>query len=498
MRKGSTLRSTETDKIQKKEGNGMKRWISLVALFCFIFMAGTIKAAEISNAQLKQLIQTIQQLKTKVDTLEQKVKQYEEKQEELAQEAKELKKAKSSLEDLQKALGGISIKADTTFVGQGTINNDDNNNTEHDEGDVQDATFSYDLEIADQIWDKGLAYMLIEGGNGNGVDEEVPTVSGFNGDARGDSSTEVTEAWYEQEVPLGKAGNLTFTLGKVDLTNYFDCNEVANDETVMFLSPGFINNIAVEWPDDNGLGARVTWSPTGWLDISAGAAEADADWENIFDDGFGIFELDFKPTLIGYPGNYRFYAWVNAKDHLDVDDLEDVGKGKKDWSQVDSNNNNYGIGFSFDQKIHKGITLFARGGIMDDNVVAGSVSDESLDTVPMKGAYSLGFQVKGSYWGRDKDIFAVAFGGALVNDDAQNLYREVYYDYYRHPEAINMKDEYHLETYYKFSFFGGKLEFSPDLQVVWNPNGNDDADTVWVVGTRMQVNFTKHSIHHPR
>ncbi|RLD98726.1 MAG: hypothetical protein DRI91_02465, partial [Aquificota bacterium] len=28
-----------------------------------------------------------------------------------------------------------------------------------------------------------------------------------------------------------------------------------------------------------------------------------------------------------------------------------------------------------------------------------------------------------------------------------------------------------------------------NLQVVWNPNGNDDADTVTVIGTRMQVNF---------
>ena len=468
----------------------MKRWISLVILCCFVLMAGTVRAAEIDPAQLQQLIQTIQQLKQKVDALEQKVKQYEEKQEELAQETKELKETKSRLEGLEEALGKIKISADATFVGQGTVNND-NNNTEHDEGDVQDATFSYDLEIESQIWKYGTAYFHIEGGNGDGVDEEVPTISRFNDDAPGDTSAEVTEAWYEQEVPLGRAGSLIFTLGKVDLTNYFDANEVANDETSQFLSSGFVNNLAVEWPDDNGLGARVTWSPTGWLDISAGVAEADADWEDIFEDGFGIFEVDFKPTLMGYPGNYRFYAWVNTKDHLDVDDLEDVGKGKKDWSDVDDDNTNWGVGFSFDQKIHKGITLFARGGIMDDDVVAGSISDEELDTVPMQGAYSFGFQVKGGYWGRDNDIFAVAFGGVLVNDDAEKLYRTdaFYGDYYKHPEDVDMEDEYHLEAYYKLSFFDEKLEFSPDLQVVWNPNGNDDADTVWVLGTRMQVNF---------
>ena len=470
---------------------GMKRWISLVALFCFILAAGTVKAAEIDKAQLQLLIQTIQQLKQKVDALEQKVKQYEERQEELARETEELKEAKSRLEGLQEALGNIKISADATFVGQGTINNDDNNNTEHDEGDVQDATFSYDLEIESQIWEHGTAFFLIEGGNGEGVDEEVPTISGFNDDAPGDTAAEVTEAWYEQDVNLGKVGSLMFTLGKVDLTGYFDANEVANDETCQFLSSGFVNNLAVEWPDDNGLGFRVTWSPLEWLDMSIGAAETDSDWEDIFDDGFGILELDFKPTLMGLPGNYRFYAWVNAKDHLDVDDLEKVGKGKKDWSDVDDDNTNWGVGFSFDQKVHKGITLFARGGIMDEDVVAGSASDEELDTVPIKGAYSFGFQVEGLYWGRDNDIFAVAFGGVVVNDDAEELYRtEAFYgDYYDDPEDVDMEDEYHLEVYYKLSFFDGKLEFSPNLQVVWNPNGNDDADTVTVIGTRMQVNF---------
>ncbi len=63
------------------------------------------------------------------------------------------------------------------------------------------------------------------------------------------------------------------------------------------------------------------------------------------------------------------------------------------------------------------------------------------------------------------------------------------YDYYRKPEKIDVANEHHPETYYKISLFDGKLEFSPDFQVVWNPNGIDDADTVYVFGTRMRVNF---------
>ncbi len=493
MKKGDILKTVKTDNIQKKGGKGiMKRRISMLALLCFIFMASAVRATEIDKAQLQQLIQTIQALKAKVDTLEKRVQEYEAKQNELkasVEEAREIKEEISEkaehLRKLEEALGTISIGADVTFVGQGTIDNDDNDH----EGDVQDATFSYDLEVTARIWEHGTAYLLIEGGNGEGIDEEAPTISGFNDDAPGDTAAEVTEAWYEQEVNLGKGGSLMLTLGKVDLTNYFDANEVANDETAQFLSSGFVNNLAVEWPDDNGPGVRLTWSPLEWLDVSLGWAEAEGDWEDIFDDGFGILELDLKPTLLGYPGNYRFYAWVNAKDHLDVDDLEKVGKGKKVWSRVDDDNTNWGVGFSFDQKIYKGITFFVRGGVMDNNVVAGSATDESVDTVPIKGAYSLGFQVEGVHWGRDNDMLGVAFGGVIVDDEAEKLYREVYYDYYKDPGDIDMENEYHLEVYYKLSFFDGKLEFSPDLQVVWNPNGNDDADTIWVLGTRMQVNF---------
>jgi hypothetical protein len=47
-----------------------------------------------------------------------------------------------------------------------------------------------------------------------------------------------------------------FTPGKGDLTNYFDTNAVANDETSQFLSSGLVNSVAVTFPEDNGAGGR--------------------------------------------------------------------------------------------------------------------------------------------------------------------------------------------------------------------------------------------------
>ena len=463
-----------------------------VLLVLLFFVGGWAGAAEISDAQLREILQTINRLKAKVQQLEEKVKQYELSQKELEQQKKDIEETKEAISSLKEALGNLKISADVTLVGQGTVNND-NNRGEYDEGDVQDGAWSFDLEVESKLWKGAKAYMLLEGGQGEGVEDEVPTLSGFNDDAPGSESAhaEVTEAWWEQEFTLG-SGKLVFTLGKVDLTNYFDTNEVANDETTQFLSSGFVNNLAVEWPDDNGFGARLTFEPTDNLYVSLGWAEADSDWEDIFEDGFGIVELGYKAKIMGLEGNYRVYAWVNAKDHLDVDDLRDYAKGRKALDSIDDDKVNWGVGFSVDQHVAEGIVVFARAGFMDSDVVSGSVEEAGVevDTVPIKGAYSFGFRVSGSYWGRDSDEFAVAFGCVLVDDEAQRFYRESgYYDYYRHPEKVDMADEYHWEAYYKFSFFEGKLEFTPDFQVVVNPNGVDDADTVYVLGTRMQVNF---------
>ena len=458
----------------------MKRVVLLgfsLVLLVALAVPGYAFGAQVSDQELQQLMQTIQQLKAKVEALEKKVEQYEANQRQVAAEVQEVKQVKndlkekaSHLERLEETLGRFEIGADLTFVGQGSMNNDDNN---PDDGDTQDGAWSFDIEVSSQLWKHGTAYMLIEGGQGEGIDDEVDTLSGFNDDAPGTDSAhaEVTEAWYEQEVPLEGGGGFVFTVGKVDLTNYFDANEVANDETAQFLSSGFVNNLAVEWPEDNGLGARVTWSPREWLDLSLGWAESDSDWEDIFDDGFGIFEVGLKPNLMGMPGNYRFYVWVNAADHADVDDLKDLARGKRD--SFDDDEVNWGVGFSFDQQVAKWLTLFLRGGIMDGDVVP-----EPGD-MPVDGALSLGFQVNGYLWSRSDDIFSVAFGTVFTNDELEG--------YCGLPK--NVADEYHLEAFYKFSFFEGKLELSPDLQVVWNPAGDDDADTVTVLGTRMQVNF---------
>ncbi len=459
----------------------MRNVTALLVILIFMFVGGIpcFAGEQVSKAELEQLLRVTKELRQRVEQLERKIQQYEAKEQQLEAKQQELEKAKEEVSGLKKALGNLEFAADITMVAQGTINNDDNAKKAGKEGkDKMDAAWSMDFDITSKIGENGTGFLKLEAGQGDGVNDEVDAISGINDDApeTEDPTVEVTEAWYEHaftSVPL------VATIGKVDLTSYFDANEVANDETIQFLSSGFVNNMAIEFPDDNGLGARITYSPTELVDISVGWGEADANFEDIVDDGFGIFEVGLKPNLLGKSGNYRVYAWVNGYNHFDTGDLKDVASGTETLNDVDDNENNWGVGFSFDQNVCKDVTLFLRGGIMDDDVVRYDEESGEVDSPPMEGAISGGFQVGGSYWGRDNDRFAVAFGTVFLDDELEGLYGL--------PNDI--ADEHHLELYYTLSLFEGGLEFSPDLQVIWNAGGDNDADTVAVGGVRMQVNF---------
>jgi len=204
---------------------------------------------------------------------------------------------------------------------------------------------------------------------------------------------------------------------------------------------------------NNGLAAATRISPGEWVDISLAVADADADWDDIFDDVFSIMEICFKPKIAGHPGNYRIYGWFNGSDH---EDLKDPTKTRED---------NYGVGLSFDQEITESLGIFARYGWQ-----RGSVSQ-------VEHAWSAGLQCSGKYYGREDDTFGLAYGMAVIGDDWKDA-----------NSGIDAGDEHHAELYYNLNV-NEHLNISPDIQWVKNPNGDRDNDDVWAFGIRAQLSF---------
>jgi len=312
-------------------------------------------------------------------------------------------------------------------------------------------SYSVDLEVASKVGENGQTYMLVETGDGEGVDGNFPSFGGVNGDALGDQDFKVSEVWYEHS---WLDDFFRVRVGKLDLTTDFDTNNVANDETTQFLGGQFINNMTVEFPDYC-FGAMAWMYPSDKLGIGLGYGDADSDWDDLFDNPFGIAEVDLGTDFFGKEGNYRLYGWINSQRH-------------ESWSGEDDEQG-YGFGVSVDQQIYPGVTLFARYGYADDDIV----------DYPVEHNISAGFQIGGDIWGRPYDVLAVAWGVGILNDDYEDSLEEA---------GNDASDEHQFELYYSFQL-NDNLAITPDFQYIINPEGIDDEDDIYVLGVRSQLNF---------
>ncbi|MDY6861485.1 MAG: carbohydrate porin [Thermodesulfobacteriota bacterium] len=418
-------------------------------------------------------MQEIEGLKKRIEELEKNMEASE-------RDTKEIKAVNHELECIKKAFGHLNIGVGITGIVQGTANNDDNNSN------VIDGSYSVDLEIEADMKEWGTAFIHLEAGDGENVADEVEALTGVNADALGEQNDlEVAEAWWEFSL-LDEY--VTFTVGKLDPVVYWDANEIANDETAQFLADIFVNSIIVEWPDYT-PGFHLLVTPNEFLDIRFGILSADSDWEDIFEDIFAAGGIDIKPKFGNFTGNYRFYGWINALDHIKWNNWLDGERLNKKAYHDDKVNS--GFGLSFDQQITSDIILFCRFGLQEDDIAGESyeyetnplrratLGTEELDPFALRYSWSIGGQITGNRWGRPGDVLGIAFGQAIISSD---------YERYLRDEGVSPEDESHFEAYYSFRL-NESIAISPDIQVITNMGGDDDADTVTVFGVRTQINF---------
>jgi len=430
----------------------MKRVVVCLVLlvgFSFYFIPAA-QADEIGDlkAQIRQMQKQMKAMEQKIDSLEAAQRQSSAKQ--VATEEKISKK--KSIPDF---LGGINIGAGATFVVQGT---DNANNISKDE-DVIDASYSFDLELEKEFADFGKAFVHLETGDGAGVEDELQVFSNVNRDADdSDNSVALTELWYEHYL---KSIPLTMTFGKIDPTGYLDTNEYANDECGQFLGRIFRNSSTIEFPD-NSAGVHFAFAPWELLDLDLVLMDADSDWEDALDSVFFGTQFNFKPNLFNRPSNWRFVGWFDDRGHTQWND------------STNDKEEGYGFGISLDQELTDNLGVFARYGWQDPDVYLNG------ENFSLEYAWSTGIQLSGSLWGRDEDRLGLAIGQVIPSGDYQNA-----------RSNLQANNEGHFEAYYSY-MVNEHLTLSPDLQVIWNPYGDDAAigdETIIVGGMRGQVDF---------
>ncbi|MEZ0150770.1 MAG: carbohydrate porin [Candidatus Reddybacter sp.] len=199
------------------------------------------------------------------------------------------------------------------------------------------------------------------------------------------------EAWLMTEL---FEHQLSLTVGRIDLTSFFDSNAVANDETSQFLSDALVNNPMLGL-SENGAGMAAVYDPKNGVTMKLGYQQSDSTATNLSDSLFQMAEVgyQFNPFGTGI-GNYRGWYRTNNSD---------------------SGGSLSAYGFSLDQKVSAGITLFGRYGEAETS----SGEDDEFLSAGVQFSDGLGFN--------PSDIWGLGYAKTeLGNDDEETLF-EAYY-----------------------------------------------------------------------
>ncbi|MBD3290090.1 hypothetical protein GF337_14885 [candidate division KSB1 bacterium] len=282
-----------------------------------------------------------------------------------------------------------------------------------------------------------LLFFDLEAIGGNGPDDFFLTFSGLNGDAGstqdedGIDRLNVLEAWVEFSF-LKKI--FTITAGKIDLTNYFDNNASANDETMQFISGAFVNNSAFAVPG-NAPGLRLRTTLLNRFHFQLGLSNVHNSAKDLLKEVYKIASIGF--TL--FPGsefeaNFRFFGY----QHPLADDAT-------------------GWGISFDKVTFGAYNIFARYG-QNDAKMAGYWGVQS--------SWSAGTRFVEQIAGQSTAL-GLAYG--------ENT-----------PSLENLKTEQIVEIYARRQL-NQWTHISPHLQLVWN--GKGASNPLMIFGVRTHFNF---------
>ncbi len=375
-----------------------------------------------------------------------------------AEERKEFKDKTPESEENYPILSSqkTRLSGGLTFILQGVTNNE-----RQFGGNRADGSLSIDLILESEIRHNGL--LIVRGdfmrGDGlsrlpdifaGGVNADVENFKNDGSFANNPDSFHLIEALYEQ---TWKRERYRLSFGQIDLTSYFDQNEFANSETFQFISPLFVNNIAIDWGGDaNGYGPGLLLHahPFDMLEFNLGFFEGDGNYTDMIDQPFWIIEIEYERYQRELEGHYRFIYWSNETIHPSILNTSVAISG------------NTGFALSFDQALTQNLGLWGRFGTQD-----GEVSNYDLTA-------SGGFQFN-ELFGREGTTLGIAFGMSFISDG------------YKQSSSLD-KDETITEVYYNIKTAHG-IHISPDVQHITHPGGDGTIAPITIYGLRAQIVF---------
>ncbi len=294
-------------------------------------------------------------------------------------------------------------------------------------------------------------FVDLEAIGGNGPDDSISSNAGLNADAGSLQDTDGVDRVSVREAWIG--GNyfnehVQAAVGKIDLTNYFDTNAVANDETSQFLSNAFVNNPTLEQPP-NGPGAFAFYDTKKSFRLGVGVQNPENSGFSVANRPYFITELDYNTHFFrGLEGNYRIWGRLNGN-------LPDDNKG---------------FGISIDQVLFPTFTGFVRYGF---NNRVGAVN---------KYAWSTGFEKAKLFPSRPLDVLGLAFGQQEGTEVKVDSITELYYRFF-------LTDHFSVSPHLQWLIRSSRPDLVARSAEEASGSELEHEKNVLVIGLRTQVDF---------
>lgn len=298
----------------------------------------------------------------------------------------------------------------------------------------------YNFHVGQQLWTGAQVLMNARGDVGDGVGRYGDSLFNVNQHAGETSRLYISHLFFQQKLLEDK---VTLSIGKLDLDDFFDENEVASWNLIPY---SLARNPSIPAPY-HAIGAVARWDVTPAFYVQAGAADAGGNphqtgFNTVFkshEPYFGIAEAGVKTNFFDRPGTYRAIFWHQFGSTPRFD-----GTGEL---------NDSGFGFSGDQQITDKLSLFARYGYSEPSVRR------------MEHYIGVGANLREPIPGRTKDVLGAEVAEVILS----NQYRAVSGV---QPTATQ------VDMYYTIHI-APWLSLTPDIQMILNSdNGNGHATEI--------------------
>jgi len=285
---------------------------------------------------------------------------------------------------------------------------------------------------------------------------------------------------------------VSFTVGKLAVTDFFDGNSYAHDPRADFINWNMYCCGSYDWTMDR---ISYTWGAFAELNQKYWAVRAgyflvpvisnDNRYDgHVPDRGEYIGEFEWRYSLFSQPGKLRFMVWANianAGSYSESVALPITSPNYPDITLTRRVRTNYGFVVNAEQAITNDVGMFSR-------VSWDAGQTEKIGWTDCDESFSLGAVLKGTAWGRPDDKVGVAGVVEGLSPEARAYFAAGGLGILIGDGRLNYRPEQVLEAYYAHSLNKWST-LTVDYQFVVNPGYNADRGPVSIYAARVHAEF---------